>query len=141
MEVKFKVLNVNASHPAKQSAGAAGFDLSTVKQITVPANYSVTVPLGLAFEIPEGYEGQLRMRSSMAQDGLILLNGVGTIDSDYRGEVKAIVHNTTDTDIILTSGTRLVQLIITQVPNITLVKSDTLTSTLRGSFGFGSTGK
>ncbi len=141
MEVKFKVLNVNASYPTRQSAGAAGFDLATVKQITIPANYSVTVPLGLAFEIPGGYEGQLRMRSSMAQDGLILLNGVGTIDSDYRGEVKAIVHNTTDTDIILTSGTRLVQLIITQVPNITLVKSDTLTSTLRGSFGFGSTGK
>ena len=90
IHVKFAKLNGEARLPTQGSAQAAGWDLYALEETTVVKGASVMIPTGLACAIPEGWEGQIRCRSSLGKKGMILPNGVGTIDSDYRGELKVL---------------------------------------------------
>ncbi len=99
------------------------------------------VPTGLSFEIPAGFEGQIRPRSGLAlKQGITCLNTPGTIDADYRGEVKVILVNLSNSPVTLKRGDRIAQLVIASVAHATLVEADALGGTARGSGGFGSTG-
>ena len=110
--------------------------------MTLAPGERALVPTGIAIAVPEGYEGQVRMRSGLAlQKGLILPNAPGTIDSDYRGEIRVIVANISGEPVTIERGERIAQLVIAPVARATLAKVDALPETGRGSGGFGSTGK
>jgi len=101
----------------------------------------VIIPTGIALEIPEGYEGQVRPRSGLAlKKGLTVLNAPGTIDADYRGEVKVILVNLGEEEVVIERGERIAQLVITPVVRAELIPVEELSSTERGEGGFGSTG-
>ena len=141
--VRFQRLRPGALVPRYMSAGAAGLDLSSAadEPITVAAGARVAVPTGLAFEIPQGFEGQVRPRSGLARKvGLTVLNAPGTIDSDYRGEVQVLLVNLGDAPHVIAPGDRIAQLIIAPVSVAELEESSTLTDTIRGAGGFGHTG-
>ena len=100
------------------------------------------VPTGLFMEIPVGYEGQVRPRSGLAiKSGITVLNSPGTIDADYRGEVKVILINLSDVDFVIKSGDRIAQLVIAKCEQMEVVEVETLSETERGAGGFGHTGK
>lgn len=131
--------------PAYQTAGAAGLDLLAA----VPAGTTVTlapgdrrlVPTGLALEIPQDYEAQIRPRSGLAhKTGVTVLNAPGTIDSDYRGEISVILINLGDEPFTISRGARIAQLVIAPVARAVLIETKELSGTLRGGAGFGSTG-
>ena len=129
--------------PAYQTALAAGMDLHADldADLTLASLERSAVPTGLSLEIPEGFEGQIRPRSGLAlKQGLTCLNTPGTIDADYRGEVKVILVNLSNTPVVLKRGDRIAQLVIASVARATLVEAEALTGTVRGSGGFGSTG-
>jgi dUTP pyrophosphatase len=130
--------------PAYATPGAAGCDLRAAVSETLtllPGGRSL-VPTGIAVAIPEGYEGQVRMRSGLAiRHGLTLLNGPGTIDSDYRGEVRVVLANLGTEPVTIGRGERIAQLVIAPVARANLEKVDRLPETTRNSGGFGSTGK
>jgi dUTP pyrophosphatase len=101
-----------------------------------------TVPTGLAIELPEGYEGQVRPRSGLAaRHGIALLNAPGTIDADYRGEVQVILVNHGQAPFAAQRGERIAQLVVAPVARVEVVEVDDLSDTARGAGGFGSTGK
>ncbi|MGZ5803985.1 MAG: dUTP diphosphatase [Xanthobacteraceae bacterium] len=131
--------------PAYQSAQAAGLDLVAA----VPANAPVTiapgtralVPTGIAIELPEGSEAQVRPRSGLAaKNGVTVLNSPGTIDADYRGEVGVILINHGAEPFVVMRGMRIAQLVVAPVAHATLREVDTLDDTARGGGGYGSTG-
>lgn len=127
----------------RMTAGASGFDILAAcgEEIVIPAGAVRLVPAGFQLSIPAGYEAQVRPRSGLAAEKSIgLLNSPGTIDSDYRGEVKAILFNFGDTDYVVHRGDRIGQLVFARVPDVTLVAVDELDRTPRGSGGFGHTG-
>jgi dUTP pyrophosphatase len=129
--------------PAYQSAGAAGFDLSAAidEEIQLDIAGRVAVPTGLVMAIPDGYEGQVRPRSGLAlKHGIGCLNSPGTIDSDYRGEVKVILVNLGNQPFVIRRGMRIAQLVIAPVARVEIEIRDRLDPTGRGSSGFGSTG-
>lgn len=131
--------------PAYQSAGAAGLDLIAAipdaDPIELAPGHRVLVPTGLALEMPAGYEGQVRPRSGLAHRfGVTVLNSPGTIDSDYRGEVKVILINLGDATFEIRRGERIAQLVIAPVLQAGIVVTDELSTTERGAGGFGSTG-
>ncbi len=129
--------------PAYQTALAAGMDLHADldADLTLASLERSAVPTGLSLEIPAGFEGQIRPRSGLAlKQGLTCLNTPGTIDADYRGEVKVILVNLSNTPVVLKRGDRIAQLVIASVARATLVEVEALTGTVRGSEGFGSTG-
>jgi dUTP pyrophosphatase len=100
------------------------------------------VRTGIALDLPPGLEGQVRSRSGLAaKSGLFVLNSPGTIDSDYRGEIKIILANLGKTPFVVCPGDRIAQLVFNEIPRISLSAVDTLTVTERGSAGFGSSGK
>ena len=131
--------------PAYQSAGAAGLDLvcaleSEVETI-VPPGGRILVPTGFSIELPEGFEAQVRPRSGLAlKQGVTVLNSPGTIDQDYRGEIKALLVNLGDEPWAVQRGDRIAQLVIAPVTRVQVALSDSLTLTERGAGGFGSTG-
>ena len=130
--------------PAYQSAGAAGADLHAHldADLVIPPGGRTLVPTGLRLEIPEGFEGQVRMRSGLAlRHGLTLLNAPGTIDSDYRGEVKVILANLGSEPVTLTRGERIAQLVFAPVTRAKLTLAQKLAPTSRAGGGFGSTGR
>ena len=130
--------------PVYATPGAAGCDLRAAIEgtVTLAPGDRALVPTGIAIAVPEGFEGQVRMRSGLAlKNGLILPNAPGTIDSDYRGEVRIIVANIGNEPATLARGDRIAQLVIAPVERATLTKVDTLPESGRGSGGFGSTGK
>ena len=132
-----------ATIPLYKTAGAAGADLcAKVSQpLTIKAGKFAMVPTGLFFEIPEGYEVQVRPRSGLAaKNGVTVLNTPGTIDSDYRGEIKVILVNLSDTDFVINNGDRIAQMIVAPVTQAEFIVSDKLSETERGTGGFGSTG-
>ena len=141
--IKFKKLNSNATIPQYKTAGAAGMDLAYCGDATLLLfkDEPYLVSTGLAIEIPEGYEGQIRPRSSFACMGVMVLNSPGTIDCDYRGEIKVILASTINDFIYLKPGERIAQLVITPVVQAEIQEVDELSSTERGSGGFGSTGR
>lgn len=140
--IGIKKLTVDAKIPVYATEGSAGFDLYTVGgDILIQPHSTVLVPTGLAFEIPVGFEVQIRARSGIAlKTKLRVANGVGTIDSDYKGEVKIIIDNIGDEPHWVDSGTRIAQGVIGElVPNV-LVEVEKLSESDRGEGGFNSTG-
>ncbi|PAP92464.1 dUTP diphosphatase [Mesorhizobium wenxiniae] len=131
--------------PAYESPGAAGMDLRAAvpddRPLLILPGKRALVPTGLILEIPEGVEGQVRPRSGLAfKHGLTCLNTPGTIDSDYRGEVKVLLINLGDEDFAVTRGMRIAQIVFASVMQATVEERTLAGGTARGSGGFGSTG-
>lgn len=130
--------------PAYQSEDAAGLDLLAAvdEPVTLPPLGRALVPTGLVMALPSGYEAQVRPRSGLAaKHGVTVLNSPGTVDADYRGEVKVILINLSDTSFTIGRGERIAQMVIAPVSRAHLVETETLDATTRGSGGFGSTGR
>lgn len=130
--------------PTYGTHGAAGADIKAnlSASVTIQPGDFALVPTGLFFEIPEGYEIQVRPRSGLAfKDQITVLNTPGTIDHDYRGELKVILINHGKKPFVVEHGMRIAQLIVAPVIQARFVRSDELASTARGTGGFGSTGK
>lgn len=128
---------------AYQTDGASGFDLYAAVDapITLAPGRSCLAPTGFIFEIPAGFEGQIRARSGLSSRiGLTVLNGPGTIDSDYRGEVKVILINHGQDPIQIDRGMRVAQMVITPVARVTICETLEASISVRGGGGFGSTG-
>ena len=131
--------------PAYESKGAAGMDLRAAVAadafVTIAPGKRALVPTGFVFEIPEGYEGQVRPRSGLAfRHGITCLNTPGTIDSDYRGEVQVLLINLGDEDFAVTRGMRIAQMVIAPVIQVRIAEVGETSATARGAGGFGSTG-
>lgn len=146
MKVKIKKWeHFKGELPAYQSAGASGFDVRAQlegKTLTLKRGERVLVPTGLSFEIPLGYEIQARPRSGWAaKHGLTLMNTPGTIDADYRGEVKIILVNLGQEDVVIQDQDRCAQLVICPIYQAQFEVVQELGETERGAGGFGSTGK
>ena len=144
MEVK--IVNKSDNQlPAYETVNSAGMDLRAYLPegaIVIKPLQRVLVPTGLFMEIPEGYEGQVRPRSGLAiKNGITVLNTPGTIDADYRGEVKIILINLSDTEFTINSGDRIAQIIFAKCEQMEVINVETLSETERGAGGFGHTGK
>jgi dUTP pyrophosphatase len=129
--------------PAPRSAAAAGLDLAAAvaEPVVIAPGGRALVPTGFALALPPGAEGQVRPRSGLAAEhGVTLLNSPGTIDADYRGEVKVLLVNHGERDFAVTRGMRIAQLVVASVLAATVVEVASLDQTSRGSGGFGSTG-
>lgn len=127
--------------PAYATSGAAGMDICAAESLTLRAGKRHAVATGFAFAIPDGYEVQVRPRSGLAlKHGITCLNTPGTIDSDYRGEVKVILANLGDEDFVINTGDRIAQIVVAPVTQGVMVEVDALDDTERGTGGFGSTG-
>lgn len=144
LELKVKTLdNFKGDLPAYESELASGFDVRAqlVEPLTLEPGQRSLVPTGLAFEIPHGYEIQARPRSGLAiKKGLSLVNTPGTIDADYRGEVKIILINLGNESVTIEQGERIAQLVLCPVYQARLVQVADINDTKRGAGGFGSTG-
>ena len=131
--------------PAYETVNSAGMDLRAYLpdgELVIKPMQRTLVPTGLFMEIPIGYEGQVRPRSGLAiKSGITVLNSPGTIDADYRGEVKVILINLSDVDFVIKSGDRIAQLVIAKCEQMEVVEVETLSETERGAGGFGHTGK
>ena len=141
-----KIINKSDNNlPAYETSSSAGMDLRAYLPegpITLKPMQRTLVPTGLFMEIPEGYEGQVRPRSGLAiKHGITVLNTPGTIDADYRGEVKIILVNLSDTDFVINSGERVAQIVFAKCEQMEVVNVDTLSETGRGEGGFGHTGR
>jgi dUTP pyrophosphatase len=142
-DVSFRRLSPLATVPAYQSAGAAGLDLHAALEapLTLEPGAIALVPTALALAIPAGFEGQVRPRSGLAtKHGVTVPNAPGTIDSDYRGELKVALINLGRVPFVIEHGMRVAQLVIAPVAHATLLERDDLGDTARGAGGFGSTG-
>lgn len=143
MEVGIKKLNENAVVPVYGSEFAAGADLyaCTDGDIVIAPHSTAVIPTGIALELPIGYAGLIYARSGLAtKKGLAPANKVGVVDCDYRGEVKVALHNHTDVAQTVGAGERVAQLVITPYITATFVEKESLSDTVRGAGGFGSTG-
>lgn len=128
--------------PSYASDGAAGMDIVAAEGMTLRPGQRAAIATGIALAIPAGWEVQVRPRSGLAlKHGVTCLNTPGTIDSDYRGEVRVILANLGDEYFEIKRGDRIAQLVPAQVQRAILVEVDTLDDTARGSGGFGSTGR
>ena len=144
VEVRIARIHPDARLPEQGSDFAAGFDLHSVERIEVRKGTTEMLPTGLVLAIPPGWEGQVRCRSGLGKRGLILPNGVGTIDADYRGELMVLAHWIGEGDsFVVEKGERIGQLLINRAPKIHFVEveRETLDDTGRGDGGFGSTGR
>lgn len=146
MEVKI-VNKSNNELPCYETSNSAGMDLRAYLPdgaIVLKPLQRTLVPTGLFMEIPSGYEGQVRPRSGLAiKNGISVLNTPGTIDSDYRGEVKVILVNLSDTDFIINSGDRVAQIVFAKCEQMEIthiLNAESLSNTERGEGGFGHTG-
>lgn len=131
--------------PGYETAGAAGMDLRAAVEADAPMTLEpgkrALVPTGFVFEIPQGYEGQIRPRSGLAfKNGITCLNTPGTIDSDYRGEVKVLLVNLGETPFVIERGMRIAQMVIAPVTQVAVREAVQASETTRGAGGFGSTG-
>lgn len=139
----FRRLHARALLPAYQTAGAAGLDLAACidSEVVVIPGQIVVVPTGWAVEIPGGFEGQVRPRSGLAtKHGVTVPNAPGTIDSDYRGELKVALINLGRAEFVVTSGMRIAQLVVAPVSRVIVEEVNELSATQRSAGGFGSTG-
>ena len=142
MKVLFKKLNENAVMPTYGSPFSAGADLySAEEELIIPAGETALIGTGLSMEIPEGYGGFIYARSGLAtKKGLAPANKVGVVDSDYRGEIKVALHNHSKQDQKIEKGERIAQLVIAPFLKAEFYEAEELSTTERGSGGFGSTG-
>lgn len=129
--------------PAYQTPQSAGLDLKANIQdaITISPLKRVLVPTGLFIELPQGYEAQIRPRSGLAfKHGITVLNSPGTIDADYRGELKVLLVNLSDADFVVERGERIAQMVVAKHETIEWQLTEYLSDTQRGAGGYGSTG-
>ena len=144
VKVLIKKLDQSVKLPTYKSTGASGMDLMAFlkEPIKLTPNSSCLVPTGIAVAFPENYEIQIRPRSGLAaKNGITVLNTPGTIDSDYRGEIKIILFNHGKNDFLINNKDRIAQMILSPVIKMEFQESDELPETVRGEGGFGSTGK
>ncbi len=141
MKVSFK-LSDGTEMPSYAHSGDAGLDLRVKERVIVPPHETIMVSSGVSAAIPRAYAGLVMMRSGVSRDsGICLANGVGLIDSGYRGEIGLPLHNLTDVPVELFRGERVAQLVVVPVMDVECVRVDELPKTERGERGFGSTGK
>lgn len=129
--------------PAYQSVAAAGMDLRADLEapLTLKPLQRMLIPTGLFIELPLGFEAQVRPRSGLAyKHGLTVLNSPGTIDADYRGEIRVLLVNISDEAFVVNDGERIAQLVIARHENVEWVEAEALSDTARGAGGFGSSG-
>lgn len=129
--------------PKYETAGSAGMDLSAMlaEPVIIKPLQRVLIPTGIYIELPDGYEAQIRPRSGLAiKKGISVLNSPGTIDSDYRGEIKVILINLSNETIVINTGERIAQMVVAKYEKVQLHEVDELDSTDRGTGGFGHTG-
>ena len=144
VKILIKKLNPSVEIPVYKTAGASGMDLMAFidQPIKLAPNSSCLVPTGLSVAFSEDYEIQIRPRSGLAaKNSITVLNTPGTIDSDYRGEIKIILFNHGSKNFKINNKDRIAQMILTPVVKMSLEKVETLPDTIRGKDGFGSTGK
>ena len=143
-EILIKRLSKEVTLPKYETDGSSGLDLAAYidKKIEIKPGKSEIIPTGLAVAIPKNFEIQIRPRSGLAaKNNISVLNTPGTIDSDYRGEIKVILFNHGNKEFIINSNDRIAQMILTPVVKMELEETETLPETIRGEGGFGSTGK
>lgn len=144
IDVRIKKLNENAILPAYATTHSAGVDLCAFLEtdIVMKPGEVLVVPTGIAIALPEGYEAQIRPRSGLAaKSGITVLNTPGTIDADYRGEIKAILINHSKNDFVIENGMKIAQMVIAKHETANFITSNfDEAETARGSGGFGSTG-
>ena len=144
VKVLIKILSSGVQLPSYKTSGASGIDLmaSINFTVTIKPKTSSLIPTGLSIPFSEDYEIQIRPRSGLAaKNNITVLNTPGTIDSDYRGEIKVIIYNHGDKDFVINNNDRIAQMILTPVIKMELQEIDELPETMRGEGGFGSTGK
>ena len=144
VKVLIKKLDPEVKLPEYKTNGASGMDLKAFikKPINLKPKTSSLIPTGLSVAFVEDYEIQIRPRSGLAaKNNITVLNTPGTIDSDYRGEIKVIIYNHGDDSFIVNNGDRIAQMVLCPVIKIELEEANELPKTLRGKGGFGSTGK
>ena len=144
VKVLIKKLSSKVKLPSYKTSGASGMDLMAFvdSSITIKPKTSFLIPTGLSVAFSEDYELQIRPRSGLAaKNNISVLNTPGTIDSDYRGEIKVIIYNHGSKDFTINNGDRIAQMILTPVIKMELEESIDLPETIRGKGGFGSTGK
>ena len=143
-KVLIKKLFPEVQLPSYKTSGASGMDLMAFikSSVTVKPKTSFIIPTGLSIAFSEDYEVQIRPRSGLAaRNNISVLNTPGTIDSDYRGEIKVIIYNHGNNDFLIDNGDRIAQMILSPVVKMELEETSDLPRTIRGKGGFGSTGK
>ena len=146
--MEFKQINITSeggSLPEYETGGSAGMDLKAFipeeEPIILKPGKRAVVPTGIRIELPQGFEAQVRARSGLAaKHGISLVNGIGTIDSDYRGDIGVILINLGEEDFVINNGDRIAQMVIARYVRATLINVESLSDTDRGEGGFGSTG-
>ena len=141
--MKLKIISKSGRVPKYETSGSAGFDISAFVEapIVLKPGERALVPTGLYFEVAPGYEAQVRARSGLAiKKGIGLVNGIGTIDSDYRGEVCVALINWGQEDFVVENGDRVAQVVIAKYEQVEFELCETLSDTERGAGGFGHTG-
>jgi dUTP pyrophosphatase len=144
IKVLIKRLSSEVELPSYKTTGASGMDLMAYikSPITIKPKTSSLIPTGLSMAFSEDYEIQIRPRSGLAaKNNISVLNTPGTVDSDYRGEIKVIIYNHGNQNFLINNKDRIAQMILTPVIKMELVETEDLPETLRGEDGFGSTGK
>ena len=144
VKVLIKKLSPEVKLPSYKTSGASGMDLMAFikSSITIKPKTSCLIPTGLSVAFSKDYEVQIRPRSGLAaKNNISVLNTPGTIDSDYRGEIKVIIYNHGNKDFLVNNGDRIAQMILTPVVKMELEEANDLPETIRGEGGFGSTGK
>ena len=144
IKVLIKKLSPTVQLPKYKTNGASGMDLMAFieKPINLEPGKSCLVPTGLSVAFPKEYEIQIRPRSGLAaKNNISVLNTPGTIDSDYRGEIKVIIYNHGNSNFIINNGDRIAQMVLSPIIKIELEETADLPETIRGEEGFGSTGK
>ena len=144
VKILIKKTNKDVITPKYKTDGSSGVDLSAFleKKVVIKPNSSELIPTGLQVAIPEEFEIQIRPRSGLAaKESIGVLNSPGTIDSDYRGELKIILFNHSNKDFIINNGDRIAQMVLVPILKMEFEEVDSLPSTVRGQGGFGSTGK
>lgn len=143
--MKVKIVNKSKyDTPQYATPLSAGVDLraSIEEPVTLSSLCRAMVPTGIYIELPEGYEAQIRPRSGLAaKHGISIVNSPGTIDADYRGEIKVVLVNLSKEDFVINPGERIAQMVIAQYTKVEWVEVEELSESERGSGGFGSTGK
>ncbi len=144
MKINVKKLNPAATLPTRGSEQAAGYDLYACigdGEVVIKSGETKKIGTGLSFSLPEGYFGAIFARSGLAAKGLRPANCVGVADSDYRGEYIVALHNDSVSDMTVANGDRIAQLVVMPYLSVEFNETDELDETLRGTAGFGSTGK
>ncbi|RKV13252.1 dUTP diphosphatase [Helicobacter pylori] len=141
MKIKIQKIHPNALVPEYQTEGSSGFDLHAVEEVTIKPHSVGLVKIGICLSLEAGYELQVRTRSGLALNHQVMvLNSPGTVDNDYRGEIKVILANLSDKDFKVQVGDRIAQGVVQKTYKAEFIECERLDETSRGSGGFGSTG-